>query len=267
MNFLTTTYPIKQWGIDKVADTVFNHTLNNNIMQRVINFSGGRTSAYMTLMEYKYGDLVIFTDTGREHPKTYEFIDNFESEESIPIIRLKYEGGFKRLISKRKMLPNVAMRFCTIELKIKTARRYLRSIGIKNYINIMGFRYDEPNPNRVKDWKEYWKTVKTIFPLYEKKITKPIIIEFWKNKSYNLETPPILGNCDLCFLKGKNALIQIMRQQPELADKWIEDEEKMGNTYINGVSYKELLRLSKLPYYTQNNLFDIEPAFNCACTT
>ena len=45
-------------------------------MKRVINFSGGKTSALMTIMNYREGDLVIFTDTGREHPKTYKFIND-----------------------------------------------------------------------------------------------------------------------------------------------------------------------------------------------
>ena len=46
-------------------------------MKRIINFSGGKTSAYMTIQEYKEGDLVIFCDTGREHTKTYKFINDF----------------------------------------------------------------------------------------------------------------------------------------------------------------------------------------------
>ena len=52
-------------------------------MQRVINFSGGKTSAYMTIHEYRDGDLVIFCDTGREHEKTYKFINDFEAFEKI----------------------------------------------------------------------------------------------------------------------------------------------------------------------------------------
>jgi 3'-phosphoadenosine 5'-phosphosulfate sulfotransferase (PAPS reductase)/FAD synthetase len=71
----------------------------------------------MTILEYKQGDLVIFCDTGREHDKTYKFLNDFEAFENIPIVRLKYEGGFERLIEKRKALPNIMMRFCTIELK------------------------------------------------------------------------------------------------------------------------------------------------------
>jgi hypothetical protein len=32
-------------------------------MIRVINFSGGKTSALMTILNYRKGDLVIFADT------------------------------------------------------------------------------------------------------------------------------------------------------------------------------------------------------------
>lgn len=233
-------------------------------MVKVFNISGGRTSGMMVAENYQKGDIVLFCDTGREHPKTYKFLHDFEAFENIPIIWLKYEGGFKRLIEKRKMIPNIAMRFCTIELKIKTARRYLRSIGLTKYENIIGFRYDEQN--RIKNYKEHWKTVVTSFPLNDAKITKQDVLRYWAGKPYDLETPDILGNCDLCFLKGKNVIIQILRQHPELSDKWIEDEEKIGATYINGISYEKMLEISKMPYFSQISLFDIEPAFDCSCT-
>lgn len=233
-------------------------------MQRIFHFSGGRTSALMTILEYKAGDIVIFCDTGREHPKTYKFINDFEAFENIPIIRLSYEGGFKKLIEKRKMIPNIMMRFCTIELKVKTARRYLRSIGFNKYEQFIGYRYDEQK--RISSYKEHWKSVSTIFPLNLQQITKPMVLDYWSKKEYDLETPPILGNCDLCFLKGKAAIINILREQPELADKWIEDEKKIGGTYIKGISYEELLQMSKKPYYKQNSLFDLIPAFDCSCT-
>ena len=233
-------------------------------MVKVYNISGGRTSGLMVAENYQQGDLVIFCDTGREHPKTYKFLHDFEAFENIPIIWLKYDGGFTKLIKKRKMIPNIMMRFCTIELKIKTARRYLRSLGITQYQNFIGFRYDEQK--RIYNYKEHWKTVQTSFPLNDAKITKPMVLDYWRNKPYDLETPPILGNCDLCFLKGKNAIIQILREQPELADKWIEDEKIVNATYINGISYSKMLELSKRPYFKQQSLFDLEPSFNCSCT-
>jgi len=112
-------------------------------MQRVINFSGGKTSAYMTIVEYQPGDLVLFCDTGREHEKTYSFINDFEKNENIPIVKLSYDGGFRNLLNKTKSIPNNFKRFCTVELKIKTARRYLKSLKINKYENLIGFRYDE----------------------------------------------------------------------------------------------------------------------------
>ena len=234
-------------------------------MEKVFNISGGSTSGMMVAEYYKKGDLVIFCDTGREHEKTYKFLHDFEAFENIPIIKLKYEGGFEKLIQKKKAVPNIMMRFCTIELKIKTARRYLRSIGLMKYENIIGFRHDEQK--RIKNYKEHWKTVVTSFPLNEKKITKQDVLKYWSKKPYKLEVPSILGNCDLCFLKGKNTIIQILRNYPELADKWIEDESKANATYIKGISYNQMLDISKQPYFKQTNLFNLEPAFDCSCTS
>jgi 3'-phosphoadenosine 5'-phosphosulfate sulfotransferase (PAPS reductase)/FAD synthetase len=60
-------------------------------MKRVINFSGGKTSALMTiLLKPTDDDIVLFTDTGREHPLTYKFIDDFERNENIKVHRAEY---------------------------------------------------------------------------------------------------------------------------------------------------------------------------------
>ncbi len=218
----------------------------------------------MVINYWQPGDLVIFCDTGREHPKTYKFINDFEANENIPVIRLKYEGGFERLIEKRKAVPNNFKRFCTIELKIKTCRRYLRSNGISKYENFVGFRYDEPL--RIKRRKQMWKQVIDKFPLYEDKIDKQIVNDYWAKKPYTLEIPSILGNCTLCFMKGKNAIMNIMASNPELADVWIADEERIGHTYLDNISMKQMKSLATNNLFTGYNLNEINPAFDCACT-
>jgi hypothetical protein len=233
-------------------------------MTRVFNFSGGKTSAYMVIHYYQPGDLVIFCDTGREHPKTYKFINDFEAHEKIPIIRLKYDGGFENLLSKKKGVPNQFKRYCTVELKIKTTRRYIRSIRIIKYENFVGFRYDEPL--RIKRRKQMWKQVVDKFPLYDDKIDKQIINAFWNTKPYNLEIPSILGNCTLCFMKGKNAIISILSVYPELAEPWINDEEQKQYTYFKGVTIKQLKLIAQNNIFA-NQLDNINPSFNCACTT
>lgn len=243
-------------------------------MKRIINFSGGKTSAMMAIQNYREGDIVLFTDTMREHPKTYKFINDFEAFEGIPVTRISYDGGgFDAMLSKKgyRQIPNRVKRICTLELKIRTAKRYVRkNWGKQNYEWLVGFRADEER--RVKGYSSYVKYIHPIFPLYDNGVTKEDVNKFWNNKQYNLEIPPILGNCTLCFLKGKNAIISILRDFPELAEDWIKDEEmskKSGanRTYFQDITYKELLELSKIKTTKQMSLNEINPAFNCSCTS
>lgn len=235
-------------------------------MQRVINFSGGKSSAYMTILIYKPDDIVLFCDTGREHPKTYKFINDFEAFTSIPVIRIAYDGGFEAMIRKEryKTVPNRVMRYCTKHLKILAARKYLLSIGITEIENCIGFRSDEQQ--RIVKSKPRWVKYHQRFPLNELGIDKQMVNAFWETQPYNLEIPRILGNCDLCFMKGKNAIIAILKVYPELSERWIADEVENGGTYIKGISYKTMLEIAKNNLFKDYDLNKAEPAFDCACT-
>ena len=246
-------------------------------MKRVINFSGGKTSALMTiLLKPTEDDLVLFTDTGREHAKTYKFIMDFIINENIIVHIAKYTHkkspgltGFNALTNHKTYLPNRVKRVCTDELKIKTAKRWLRENNIQRFENYIGFRADEMH--RVDRSIQRYKKVFPKYPLVDMGITKEMVNQYWLTKPYTLEIPSILGNCDLCFLKGKDNIIKILQLHPELADPWIADEEhaatnKSGGkpTFIKGITYKELLRISQ----TQKTLFDLNealPAYNCSC--
>ncbi|MBS1734255.1 MAG: phosphoadenosine phosphosulfate reductase family protein [Bacteroidetes bacterium] len=234
-------------------------------MQRVINFSGGKSSALMALIEYKPGDIVLFTDTTREHPATYKFINDFEKYEKIPVTRVTYPGGWEGMLQNEGYgtVPNLVMRYCTKHLKIKTARKYLLSIGITECENLIGFRHDEQS--RILNYDARWKKYKAFFPLDQRKITKENVNNFWSQKKYNLEIPHILGNCDLCFLKGQNAIISILKSFPELADKWIKDEKEAGGTYFKNISYEQLKNIAVNNLFKDYDLKNITPAFNCSC--
>lgn len=242
-------------------------------MKRVINFSGGKTSALMTILNYRDGDLVIFADTGREHPKTYKFINDFEAHEGIPIIRVMFEGGFRGMLEKGKFktMPNRIKRICTVELKIKTAKRWLRANhGKQDYEWLVGFRADEER--RVKKYNPIVNYIHPKFPLYEAGIDKAQVNEYWSKKPYTLEIPAILGNCTLCFLKGKNAIVNIMRSYPELAKEWIEDEEfsksiGKGHTYFEDTTYKHLLMLAQNDLFKGQDLTELNSAYSCSCTS
>lgn len=241
-------------------------------MIRVINFSGGKTSALMTILNYRQGDLVIFADTGREHEKTYKFIHDFEAFENIPIVKVMHDGGFRGMLEKGgfKTMPNRVKRICTLELKIKTAKRWLRkNYGKQDYEWLVGFRADEER--RVKKYNSFVNYIHPKFPLYDQGIDKAMVNDYWSKKPYTLEIPAILGNCTLCFLKGKNAIINIMRSYPELAKEWIEDEELSkslgkGHTYFEDTTYKQLLNLAQNDLFKGQDLNQLDAAYNCSCT-
>ena len=243
-------------------------------MNRIINFSGGRSSALMTILEYNPStDYVVFCDTGREHEKTYKFINDFEAFENIPIIWLGGQDSFTKYLARRdfKQIPNMVKRTCTIELKVKVARRWARkNIGMA-YQNLIGFRADEPQ--RVMKNKKRWQQVNQVFPLFDRGITKGFVDQYWLAKHYDLEIPSILGNCTLCFMKGKNNIINILRHDPTLADQWIEDERKSalqnGHTYLKGITIEQCLQIAQSPNLFSGipDLSQLSPAYDCACTT
>lgn len=121
-----------------------------------LQLSGGRTSAYMLwrtlqLNGGKPEDLVVcFENTGKEDEATLRFVHEIESRWGVPVVWLEYRQAeepanrwrqvtfktasrngepFAAAIEQRQYLPNPVTRFCTVELKIRTAHRYLRSIG------------------------------------------------------------------------------------------------------------------------------------------
>lgn len=236
-------------------------------MKRVFHFSGGGSSGLMVLQNYQPGDVVIFCDTGREDPDTYRFVRDFEKENNIPIVWLTGDWR-KEVIVKEQMIPNRFKRKCTLNLKIRKARRYLRSLGWFTYTQFIGFRKDEQT--RIKDYSS-WKAVTTRFPLDEIGVTEEMVGNFWNPIPYRLNIPPILKNCDLCFQKGEAAVMAIMKNDPTKADKWIEDEEDKainpkGYTYFKGVTIRQL-RDKALLLTGDYDLYKIGAKFNCSCTS
>ena len=174
---------------------------------------------------------------------------------------------YDKLITKRKFLPNPVTRYCTSELKIKVMKDFMLSIGHKYWVNYVGLRYDEPHRvarlSRAKD-KERWDSEA---PLHTEKRTVKDVAKFWENNSFDLKLPGIngktpLGNCDLCFLKGKNTIMNIMKNYPEKAQWWMDQEKKqLGTKSKDGFKfrsdrpdYKTMLEISK----SQLDLFDFD---------
>ncbi len=223
----------------------------------LISVSGGRTSGYMLhqILEANGGlpDRVIvsFQNTGREMPATLDFVQEISDRWSVPIIWLEFRPTkplfkvvshnsasrngepFSALIKKRQMLPNIAMRFCTQEMKVMASRRYLiKHMGWNLWHNARGIRADESHRATVgKD-----KRIINWHPLNDAGATKRDAHDFWESQPFGLRLHDVdgvnpFGNCDGCFLKSEASKSLLFRLHPERGAWWENEENLRGATF------------------------------------
>jgi 3'-phosphoadenosine 5'-phosphosulfate sulfotransferase (PAPS reductase)/FAD synthetase len=272
----------------------------------VISFSGGRTSGYMLwrILQAHGGSLPddvvpLFTNTGREMPATLDFVRDCAAAWSVPIAWAEYRwapGGpsfqpvthgsasrngepFEMLLQAKSMLPNPVARFCTIEMKIRTMKRWVISDrGWKRWKNVVGLRADEPgrvgkatDPARNK--KDRWDV---LCPLAEAGVDKAEVLAFWRGQTFDLRVAgEHEGNCDGCFLKSRRALGQMLRAHPERM-RWWEDQEAKdrgpgaGATFRSDRTYAGLRRYvetnDSLAALARGEVFDDQTGCEISCT-
>jgi 3'-phosphoadenosine 5'-phosphosulfate sulfotransferase (PAPS reductase)/FAD synthetase len=266
-----------------------------------ISFSGGRTSAYMLWLVLQENDglpadsKVMFANTGKEDDATLRFVNECAVRWGVPITWLEFRNAevpfevvtfetasrngepFEALIKKKNYLPNPIARFCTVDLKILTFERYLKSIGWKEWDNLIGIRADQPrraakiraNPSDGR------KGVTRFMPLAQAGVSRQDVAAFWGAQDFDLELPNIggvtyHGNCDLCFLKGASQLLSLISEKPERATWWAKQEGSITNAHIKDgelfrkdrPSYASMLEYSK----QQTDMFPYdEETIACFC--
>ena len=268
----------------------------------LISFSGGRTSGYMLkqIVNAYDGKLpkdlhIVFANTGKEMPQTLDFIkdcadkwdvhihwielydvDDSKDDEQPFIFKYKltdYDNAsrngepFEKLIEHYGKLPNATNRFCTYLLKQKAIVWFERMMGYKDIDQVIGLRADEPRRvYRIKDRKSntFYHT-----PLYEAKVTQKDIQTFWKQSNFDLnllatDKHTLFGNCDMCFLKGKSQLLEMMKHREDLADWWIEKEKQTGKTFKYDISYEQMIEIKNHQDRQQSLFFDDE-SVDCFC--
>ncbi len=219
----------------------------------IVLFSGGRTSAYMSLWikrnwSHKYSIKYVFANTGQEHEKTLEFVNICDIEMNLDLtwietkIRNKGEGSsfsvvdfesasrdgqpFENMV-KKYGLPNRDFPHCTRELKIEPIKKWaLEAFSGEEYELALGIRVDEP-----KRLKQGNTDRHKLYPLAkEHPMTKGDIINWWKNRHYDLQIPEHLGNCTWCWKKSDKKLWTIAHEYPDIFNFPMELEKKYKNT-------------------------------------
>lgn len=261
--------------------------LSDDGKTRVINFSGGRSSAYMLyhILDAHGGELpdsvvVVFANTGKERVETLDFIAECGKRWGVDVAWLEFrfdpsrKGGreepksyfavvdrdtasthgepFVAMIERGSILPNAVMRKCTSDLKVLPIDRYVTKVlgwTLKDTRKVIGIRHDEP-----WRWKKaLFEECRTEYPMVHAKASVEMVNTFWQEQDFDLGIPSYKGNCDGCFLKGANKLRHIFSEEPRVADWWIAMENKCTNGDTLGKPWDkpEMARFSKDWSYQQ----------------
>jgi 3'-phosphoadenosine 5'-phosphosulfate sulfotransferase (PAPS reductase)/FAD synthetase len=231
--------------------------------ETIISFSGGRTSGMMLKIMLdacggKFPDhvKVVFCNTGEECEETLTFVNDCSIRWNVPIIWLEYKQAekakdrwhevtyetasrngepFEALINQKKYLPNPVTRFCTIELKIRCAKRYAQSVlKWKNWDVAIGFRADEPDRVAKLSGKNK-EPFERFAPLYHANVTAEDVGLFWKKQEFDLKLPnmngkTMHGNCKLCFLKGSQTTLRLIAEKPMIVEWYIKQEKSIQSS-------------------------------------
>lgn len=252
----------------------------------VILFSGGRTSAFLAKYMKEHPGykncIFVFMNTGKEREETLQFTDKCDKEFALNLVYLeasihdeKRKGTTYKIVNfenasrngepfeemlKKYPLPNNMASNCTRELKQRPIDAYLRD-NYKDFeiIKVIGIRADEMH--RKSNTAEIQKI---IYPLCDEiKVNSRFIRDWWKNQNFDLQLKDYEGNCDLCFKKSLKKRLTIIKENPHIADWWLNMEEKFSTEDIprfdlrTNKSVNELVELSKKPFTRAEDLYEL----------
>lgn len=277
------------------------HVLSDAFLY-VVLFSGGRTSAFLAKYikeNSKYKNAIfVFMNTGKEREETLIFADKCDAYFGLNLVyleaKINNEKGVGTTYSvvdfnsasrngepfeamlKKYPLPNNKASNCTRELKQRPIDAYLRD-NYKGFkiIKVIGIRHDEQHRKSVNAEIE-----NTIYPLCDEfPVNSKFIRSWWSRQEFDLQLKDYEGNCDLCFKKSLKKRLTIIKENPKIADWWLQMENKYSFEEVprfdlrTNKSIEELVKLSTLPFTTakdlhelsenQKELFEIET--DCFC--
>jgi hypothetical protein len=197
-------------------------------VSELVSFGGGVNSTAMTIMLVNEGwrGPIVFSDTGCEWPDTYAYMEMFEREWLTPrgleVSRLagmpwqRVKGGLSLIdyCEQSHVLPQAAVRWCTMEWKVKPTGRYAEEHGVA--VQHIGIAADESHRQPTKSR-----------PLCERNITRQGCIEIIRAEG--LDTPPKSG-CYICPFQRHGQWRELWRRHPDLYERVAQLEEATPRT-------------------------------------
>lgn len=222
--------------------------------RHILGLSGGRDSAALAVyMRQHHPDLSLeyfFTDTGKELPEVYEFLDKLEGFLGRPIQRLNPDRGFDFWLEEYgNFLPSPRTRWCTRQLKLRPLEHWLRrdleaGTIVHSYVAI---RADEPSR---EGYQATHGNMRVHLPLRDAGIDRAGVIDIlrqsdvgepdyyrWRSRS----------GCTFCFFQQKIEWVRLAENHPNRFAEAVAYEKTALDggspfTWSQGESLTELIR-------------------------
>ena len=222
------------------------------MIHHVLGISGGKDSAALAIyMQNVHPELDIqyfFTDTGKELPEVYEFLDRLEALLGKEIHRI---SSFKTFDFYLKMfnnyLPSPQTRWCTRRLKLKPFQEWIKpwldaGEDVYSYVAI---RADEEHRTGLTQQHPH---LRVLLPFREDGIKKSDVVDILERSGVGL--PKYYewrsrSGCTFCFFQQKIEWVQLLERHPEAfeeAKKYEKEALMCGSpfTWSQGESLEEL---------------------------
>lgn len=218
-------------------------------MRHVASLSGGLDSSVMWLFltghlpGYKVDGVEgVFTDPGKEDPRTYDVLDALEQVGGVGIQRVRGPSWDEALEKKNFFLPFYKSRWCTFEFKIEPFVDHLNGDQVTSYI---GLRADEPERRGYLGGDG--DNITPRYPLRELGITRADV----ERIAVEVGLPePGKWSCSCCPFRPHVMWVETVERMPDVAG-WcasVEEEKKRrGGSSFGWMRYYSIRELIDSP--------------------
>ncbi|WP_253664582.1 phosphoadenosine phosphosulfate reductase family protein [Vibrio sp. Y20_XG_PY13] len=199
----------------------------------VLGLSGGKDSAALAIfMKHEHPELDIeyfFTDTGKELPEVYEYLNKLEGFLGKPILRLNEERGFDFWLEQYgNYLPSAQTRWCTRQLKLLPFKNWVNSMLREGHIvhSLVAIRSDEEHRD---GYSSHHENLHIHFPFREAGYTRNDVFQLLNDsplgipKYYEWRSR---SGCTFCFFQQKIEWVNLKERHPEAFEEAKRYEKK-----------------------------------------
>jgi Phosphoadenosine phosphosulfate reductase family len=232
-------------------------------VRHILSLSGGKDSAALAIyMRDRVPDMeYIFSDTRKELPETYEYLERISSYLGKEVTRLNADVGFDHWYEMYGgMIPSNHRRWCTRALKLKPFEKHCGDDQVVNYV---GLRADEDRSGYIS----HKPNIKAVYPFKEDGLILRDIEEILRSSGVGM--PPYTkwgrtrSGCYFCFYQQKIEWVRLKETHPDLYDKakaYEKPYEKTGNffTWSQGESLTEMEQPERVEQIKREHVIRIE---------